>query len=123
MALLRHRQRGSRCPGPQFDIVLLILWSRLGTPLPERTRVRNYRGADGRAPVTGTEWEYEEARVYAEETGAPALLPFRNQEEVPISATDLTLQARQLAQLKALSEFWQRHFGDRGRAAPLNPPS
>jgi hypothetical protein len=77
--------------------------------------VRNYRGADGRAPVTGTEWEYEEARAHAEETGAPALLVFRNQDEVPISVTDLMLQAGQLAQLKALSEFWQRHFEDRGK--------
>jgi WD40 repeat protein len=101
-------------PPSQFDVVLLILWSRLGTPLPERTRVREYCGADGRAPVTGTEWEYEEARVRAEATGAPALLVFRNEGEVPISATDLASQARQLDQLKALAEFWQRHFEDRG---------
>src|SRR5262245_31449998 len=30
------------------DIMLLILWSRLGTPLPEQTAVRAYRGIDGR---------------------------------------------------------------------------
>jgi hypothetical protein len=48
-------------PPSAFDIVVLILWSRLGTPLPERTAQREYHGIDGRAPVTGTEWEYEEA--------------------------------------------------------------
>ena len=32
------------------DIVLVILWSRLGTPLPERTAKRAYRGIDGRVP-------------------------------------------------------------------------
>jgi hypothetical protein len=42
-------------PPSTHDIVLLILWSRLGTPLPERTAVREYRGIDGRVPVTGTE--------------------------------------------------------------------
>src|ERR1700740_2095387 len=45
-------------PPSEFDIVVLILWSRLGTHLPERTRTREYRGADGRWPVTGIEWEF-----------------------------------------------------------------
>jgi WD40 repeat protein/energy-coupling factor transporter ATP-binding protein EcfA2 len=101
-------------PPAEFDVVVLILWSRLGTHLPERTRVREYRGSDGRAPVTGTEWEYEHARSRAEETGAPALLVFRNQAPAPVSTSDLTLQALQLDQLKALNEFWARHFHDRG---------
>ncbi len=39
-------------PPSAFDIVVLIVWSRLGTSLPERTAVREYRGIDGRAPVT-----------------------------------------------------------------------
>ena len=30
-------------PPSAFDIVVLIVWSRLGTPLPERTKVREYR--------------------------------------------------------------------------------
>ena len=103
-------------PPSRFDVVVLILWSRLGTPLPERTRVREYRGADGRAPVTGTEWEYEEARVHAEGTGAPALFVFRNQRQVPVSPTDPVLRAQQLAQLDSLDEFWRRHFEERGRS-------
>jgi hypothetical protein len=65
-------------PPSAFDIVVLILWSRLGTPLPEKTSEREYRGIDGRVPVTGTEWEYEEALKVAREKGAPDLLAFRN---------------------------------------------
>src|SRR5271166_5593891 len=98
----------------EFDIVVLILWSRLGTPLPERTAKREYRGVDGRTPVTGTEWEYEHARAHAEATGAPALLVFRNHSPAPFSTTDLTLRAQQDAQLRALDRFWERHFRDRG---------
>jgi hypothetical protein len=98
----------------EFDIVVLILWSRLGTPLPERTAKREYRGIDGRAPVTGTEWEYEHARAHAEATGAPALLVFRNHTQAPTSTIDLTLRALQIAQLEALDRFWQRHFHDQG---------
>ena len=48
-------------PPSAFDIIVLILWSRLGTPLPEKTALREYRGIDGRTPVTGTEWEFEDA--------------------------------------------------------------
>src|SRR5947207_1579463 len=60
-------------PPSAFDIVVLILWSRLGVPLPEP-----YEGIDGRKPVTGTEWEYENALKAARATGAPDLLAFRN---------------------------------------------
>ena len=68
-----HFQDSIESPG-SFDIVILILWSRLGTPLPERTGMREYKGTDGRAPVTGTEWEFEEALRAAQERGAPDIL-------------------------------------------------
>src|SRR5262252_10806513 len=55
------------------DIVVLILWSRLGTPLPERTATRDYRGRDGQVPVTGTEWEHEDALQANEQRGVPDL--------------------------------------------------
>lgn len=97
-----------------FDVVVLVLWSRLGTPLPEHTAVRDYRGHDGRSPVTGTEWEYEEARGHAERDGVPALLVFRNESETPVSSTDATLREQKQVQLEALDEFWRRHFEDRG---------
>src|ERR1700737_3340026 len=44
-------------PPSSADIVVLIVWSRLGTPLPAQTATREYKSLDGRAPVTGTEWE------------------------------------------------------------------
>ena len=101
-------------PPSRHDIVILILWSRLGTPLPERTAVREYRGIDDRAPVTGTEWEFEEALRAAQLRGAPDILAFRNTNPAPVETQDLAAQARSLAQLSALNEFWSRHFADRG---------
>jgi WD40 repeat protein len=98
-------------PPSKFDIVVLILWSRLGTPLPERTSVREYRGIDNRVPVTGTEWEYEEALKAAREGGAPDLLAFRNVSKSPVDPRD---PEAQIAQLNALNTFWRRHFADRG---------
>jgi hypothetical protein len=101
-------------PPSAFDIVVLILWSRLGTPLPEKTAEREYRGINGRAPVTGTEWEYEEALKVAQEKKAPDLLAFRNISPAPLDTRDPAARARSNAQLDALDQFWTRHFADRG---------
>jgi len=101
-------------PPSVFDIVILILWSRLGTPLPERTGLREYHGLDDRSPVTGTEWEFEEALKAARASGAPDILAFRNVSPAPIETLDLDIQASRLGQLQALNAFWQRHFADRG---------
>src|SRR5580700_3170711 len=101
-------------PPSASDIVILILWSRLGTPLPEKTATREYRGLDGRAPVTGTEWEYEDALAAARARGAPDILVFRNVSPAAIDPRDLGARARSLAQLEALDDFWKRHFADRG---------
>ena len=101
-------------PPSEADVVILILWSRLGTPLPEKTAMREYRGIDGRAPVTGTEWEYEDALKAAREHGAPDLLAFRNTSPTPIDPRDPDARAKSIAQLDALDAFWRRHFADRG---------
>jgi WD40 repeat protein len=95
------------------DIVVFIVWSRLGTPLPERTAVREYRGIDGHAPVTGTEWEYEDALKAARERGEPTILAFRNLNPAPVDAVDRQARDGALAQLEALDVFWRRHFADR----------
>jgi WD40 repeat protein len=101
-------------PPSAFDIVVLIIWSRLGTPLPEKTAKREYRGIDDRAPVTGTEWEYEEALKAARERKAPDLLAFRNVSPAPIDPLSADARAKSNAQLDALDQFWRRHFSDRG---------
>jgi tetratricopeptide (TPR) repeat protein len=101
-------------PPSAFDIVVLIVWSRLGTIMPERTVVREYRGIDGRTPVTGTEWEFEEALQAAQKTGAPDLLVYRNNNPAPFDTRDPKLFEQQSQQLKALNGFWERHFANQG---------
>ncbi len=101
-------------PPSAFDIVVLILWSRLGSPLPERTMVREYRGIDGRTPVTGTEWEYEEALAAARTGGTPDILVFRSLKPAAIDTRDPGLRDEQVRQLEALDRFWARHFADQG---------
>src|SRR5262245_18290230 len=101
-------------PPSAADIVILILWSRLGTPLPERTAVREYQGIDGRTPVTGTECEFEEALAAARARGAPDIRVFRNVSPAVIDLRDPAARNRSLAQLDALDAFWKRYFVDRG---------
>ena len=101
-------------PPSESDIVILILWSRLGTPLPEKSGTREYRGLDGRAPVTGTEWEFEDALAAAQARGAPDILVFRNVSPATIDPRDPQARARSLAQLDALDAFWARYFANRG---------
>jgi hypothetical protein len=113
MLASKHFQDAIEAPSA-FDIVVLILWSRLGTPLPETTLEREYHGIDGRAPVTGTEWEYEDALKVAREKGAPDLLAFRNISPASVDTRDPEARAKSNAQLDALDQFWRRHFADRG---------
>ncbi len=98
-------------PPSKTDIVLLILWSRLGTPLPERTDVREYRGIDGRVPVTGTEWEFENALAAhkANTNGLPDLLVYRKRApEIKFSTTDDLDKITH--QYRMLETFWSRYF-------------
>ena len=101
-------------PPSAFDIVVLIVWSRLGTPLPERTQVREYRGMDGRAPVTGTEWEYEEALKAAREVGTPDLLVYRSREYARVNTLDSEGRRKDFEQFEDLDRFWSRHFANQG---------
>ncbi len=59
------------------DIVVVILWSRLGVILPPD----QFRGAISGRPVTGTEWEFEDALAAAREKRTPDLLLYRKTAE------------------------------------------
>jgi hypothetical protein len=52
------------------DVVLVILWARMGTPL----RLPDYVKPDGTRFESGTEWEYLDAIVDAARRGAPLVL-------------------------------------------------
>lgn len=54
-------------PLEEIDVAVFVLWSRLGTPLSEP----RYRG------MTGTEWEYSQARAAFEQRHAPDILVYR----------------------------------------------
>ena len=64
------------------DIVIVILWSRMGTPLPDSIRKPN-----GEPYLSGTEWEYEDA-VNSPRDPRPKVLVYRRTEEPKIGLRD-----------------------------------
>jgi hypothetical protein len=74
-AVNRHLPKPSAC-----DIVVVVLWARMGTPLPPE-----YRKADGEPYFSGTEWEFEDA---LKGDPQPDILIYRRTEAPRISLED-----------------------------------
>jgi hypothetical protein len=95
------------------DIFVMILWSRMGTPLPED----RYQGVDGRKPVTGTEWEFEDALASYQKSGAPDLVVYRKTAPPDPKFSgfkDVRQELRQIeSQWESLEAFWERYFETR----------
>ena len=100
-------------PPSNFDIFVLLLWSRLGTPLPDKTAVREYRGIDGRTSLTGSEWEFETALATFREHGSPDILVYRCREPARVDCRNAARRQEQLDQMMALDRFWSRHFSNK----------
>lgn len=87
----------------ECDIVVVLLWSRMGTPLPPE-----YRKPDGGAYLSGTEWEYLDALDAAKRCGRPEILVYRRSEKCLLDSDDPQLdeKLRQRRQVEAfLSAF------------------
>jgi tetratricopeptide (TPR) repeat protein len=85
----------------EADLVVLILWKRLGIELPP-----DYRRPDGTTP-TGTEYEFENAMEAAKAKGAPDVLVYRKVAPVLLDAERVEMEC---AQFEALKHFWTRWF-------------
>jgi len=84
----------------QCDIVIVILWLRLGTPLPPE-----WTQPDGRRYRSGTEWEYEDARQAAEQDGQPKLLLYRRTEKVLLDPDEPDIDEK-LKQRRLVKDFF-----------------
>ncbi|MCP5018980.1 MAG: SUMF1/EgtB/PvdO family nonheme iron enzyme [Ketobacter sp.] len=72
-SVILTRGKPSEC-----DIVVVILWSRMGSPIHDT----KYAKPDGSGYYTGTEWEYEDAWQAAQKhNGIPRILPYRRKDE------------------------------------------
>jgi WD40 repeat protein/tetratricopeptide (TPR) repeat protein len=88
-----------------MDIVVGILWARIGTPLP-LDKVR----PDGRRYESGTVYELETAAESYRARGTPDLVVYRKTSDPPLPLHDEAEQRRRLDQLAALEAFIRRWF-------------
>jgi CHASE2 domain-containing sensor protein len=92
------------------EIFVMVLWSRIGTPLPED----RYHGIDGRKPVTGTEWEFEDALASYEKRGVPDLIVYRKTAPPDPRFSGVREVSQELREIehqwRKLEEFWLRYF-------------
>ena len=86
----------------QCDVVVLILWSRMGTPLPDA-----FRRADGSAYLSGSEWEYEDALRGNPPAPPPHVLVYRCTSAVSIDPDQPDAAAR-LEQRGRVRQFFDR---------------
>ncbi|MCG6984690.1 MAG: hypothetical protein LJE61_05740 [Thiocapsa sp.] len=84
----------------ECEIVVVMLWSRLGTPLAE----------DPYGGMTGTEWEFIDAVRASSRSGSPEVLVYKKAAPrlVDVNNTEATREA--LADRHRLDEFFRAHF-------------
>ena len=108
----------------ETDVVIAILWSRLGTPLP-----RQFARADGTRYESGTEYEFEEAIEGFRKNGKPDLLVYRRTAPPSVRLDDEKSLMERLGQKKRLDEFVDKWFHDRAEGTlvaafhPFESPS
>jgi tetratricopeptide (TPR) repeat protein len=90
------------------DIVIAILWSRLGTKLP-----KEFTRPDGTRYDSGTEYEFEEAIDGFRKNGRPDLLVYRKTTPPSVRLDDEKELMARLEQKKRLDEFVDKWFHDK----------
>jgi tetratricopeptide (TPR) repeat protein len=101
------------------DIVLAVLWSRIGTPLPD-----TIRRPDGRRYRSGTEFEIEDALEAARAHGRPRVLLYRKtaaSERWYADASEALDAAAQREGLEAFIAGWTRDARDGSFRAAFHP--
>jgi WD40 repeat protein len=84
----------------ECDIVLVILWARLGSPLPQEP----YRG------MTGTEWEFISAVEASIDRGTPEVLVYKKVAPRLVDVTDAEAAAEAITDRQRLETFFREHF-------------
>ena len=101
-----HHFQEKITPPHETDIVVVILWSRLGVTLPSD----KFPGPISKKPVTGTEWEFEDAVASYREHQLPDLLLYRKRAPITASLDDEAGLELQRQQKRLVDEFMRHWF-------------
>lgn len=102
-AIKRGLPRPAEC-----DLVVVILWSRMGTPLPAE-----YRKPDGTPYLSGTEWEYLDAVRGARSGERPAVWLYRRTHVPDLNLEDPEFDDK-CRQWKKVKSFFEALVGEDG---------
>jgi WD40 repeat protein len=100
--------QASITPPHETDIVVVMLWSRLGVTLP----IDQFPGAITGRQVTGTEWEFEDAFASYRQCGRPEILFYLKRAPVVASLDDDNALEDRRKQKRAVEDFMRRWFID-----------
>ncbi len=96
-------------PPSESDLAIFILWSRMGSPLPD---VEKYRNENGRV-LTGTEWEYFDALAEHDKSKKPHMMVYRKTAPVPLMYSGKRgAVSKQQNQVDAVEAFFTEQFHD-----------
>ena len=90
-------------PPRETDIYIGILWSRIGSPLPE-----SILRPDGTKYDSGTAFEFEDALFGYKENGKPEMLLYRKTGAPVISLSDSSAVLERLDQINRLKDYIER---------------
>ncbi|MBF0604530.1 MAG: SUMF1/EgtB/PvdO family nonheme iron enzyme [Nitrospirae bacterium] len=104
LAATESPQEGIPKPS-ETDIVVVVMWSRLGTPLSGD----EWLGPLSNKPVTGTEWEFENAVQASQKHGKPHVMFYLRNKDILINYDN---SEQQTSQKKLVDEFVKTWFID-----------
>jgi len=94
------------------DIVVVILWSRLGTNLSSE-----YKGKlSKKQPVTGTEWEFEDAMSHYRSCGKPEVIVYKKNSDIFGVVGDKEKYDKKSRDKTILDDFMKHWFVDKDGA-------
>jgi hypothetical protein len=112
--LASHHFQELITPPHDTDIVVVILWSRLGTALPDD----RFTGPLSGGEVSGTEWEFEDALKSHRENNSPEILMYHKAAEPTVGLGDTNAARLRLDQKERVDAFFRKWFVDQERGNP-----
>ncbi|CAA6808230.1 MAG: Unknown protein [uncultured Sulfurovum sp.] len=89
------------------DIVAVILWTRLGSELSSSKYVGAYTN---KQPITGTEWEFEDAYAKAKKEKTPHLALYRKRnDKIVIDPEQVEEMSRQQKLIQSFDNYWAKN--------------
>ena len=102
----------------ECDVVVAVLWSRMGTPLPAE-----YVKPDGTRYASGTEWEFLDAVAGHASSGRPDVLLYRRTEALKVDVNSVYQRVESLSGGRQQSVAIARAISFEPRVVILDEPT